>query len=542
MSPELLLTLDRRSAAPLRAQLETQLREAIRSGRLRTGERLPSSRELARALSLSRGLIQECYGQLLAEGYLSARGGSATRVAAGAAAPPAANRRPGAAGAARAAAPARLLADFITGVPDLASFPRDDWLWAMREACRAAPSADFNYGDPRGSPVLREVLAAYLRRVRGAAADAGHMVICTGFGQGLGLVLRVLARHGVRRVAFEDPGYGDSAEAAAWAGAEAVPVPVGESGIDVAALAATGARAVVLTPAHQWPTGVVLAAERRQALVSWASEHDATIIEDDYDAEFRYDRDPVGALQGLAADRVAALGTVSKSLSPSVRLGWILCPPALAHAIAEEKRLTDRGSPWLDQLALATLVESGRYDRQLRRMRAVYSRRRDTLAEAAAAHLPGVRLTGLAAGFHVVAHLPADMARDEGAEHALIAAARARSVGLYGMSQYRSTRAAVPGQLVLGFGNLNERAIRAGLAVAGEVLREAGTTVRLVKILILEDQRGELWTAAGWRPSATACSPSPSRCSRSASRSTGPGTGRRSPTSSRTDGRLSSRT
>jgi GntR family transcriptional regulator / MocR family aminotransferase len=277
----------------------------------------------------------------------------------------------------------------------------------------------------------------------------------------------------VRLVAFEDPGYGDSVEAAGWAGAEAVPVPVDESGVDVAALAATGARAVVLTPAHQWPTGVVLAPERRQALVSWASSRDAMIIEDDYDAEFRYDREPVGALQGLAADRVASLGTVSKSLAPSVRLGWILCPPALAHAITEEKVLSDRGSPWLDQLALATLIESGRYDRQLRRMRGVYGRRRDTLTDAAATHVPGVRLTGLAAGFHVVAHLPEGVAEQE-----LIGAARARFVGLYGMSAYRSTRAPAPGQLVLGFGNLNERAIRAGLAVVGNVLRGGGATSR----------------------------------------------------------------
>ena len=470
LSPELLLTLDRQAPAPLRVQLETQLREAIRSGRLRTGERLPSSRELARDLGLSRGLVQECYGQLLAEGYLSARGGSATRVAGGA------GPRPVAPPAPPPSARRRLLADFVTGVPDLASFPRDDWLWAIREACRAAPNAAFNYGDPRGSAELREVLAAYLRRVRGAAADAECVVICTGFAQGLGLVLRALVRSGVRRVGFEDPGYGDSAEEAGWAGAEAVPVPVDESGIDVTALAATGARAVVLTPAHQWPTGVVLAPERRQALVSWASSHDATIIEDDYDAEFRYDREPVGALQGLAADRVVSLGTVSKSLAPSMRLGWILCPPAMAHAVAEEKEVNDRGSPSLDQLALATLIESGRYDRQLRRMRGVYGRRRDALTDAAAAHLPGVRLTGLAAGFHVVAHLPQDVAEQE-----LIEAARARFVGLYGMSTYRSTRAAVPGQLVLGFGNLNERAIRAGLAVVGDVLREGGTTYRSAK-------------------------------------------------------------
>jgi GntR family transcriptional regulator / MocR family aminotransferase len=459
LGPELLLTLDRRRGEPLRSQLEGQLREAIRSARLRVGERLPSSRELARELGLSRGLVQDCYAQLQAEGYLSTRVGSATRVAAGTGVRPAAP--------APVAAPRRLMADFLVGVPDLASFPRDDWLWALREACRTAPTAAFDYGDPRGSAKLREVLAAYLRRVRAAAADPEQMVICTGFAQGQSVALRVLARAGVRRVAFEDPGSPRStAAAAAAAGAEAVPVPVDHLGVDVEALAATGARAVVLTPAHQWPTGVVLAPQRRLELVAWAARNDAAIIEDDYDAEFRYDREPVGALQGLAADRVIAIGTVSKSLAPSLRLGWILCPPSLAGAIAREKGLHDRGSPGLDQLALATLIESGRYDRHLRRMRAVYAGRRGALVNALGQHAPAVALTGLAAGFHAVAHLP-----QPAAEQAVIAAARDRSVGVYGMSTQRSTGAATPAQLVLGFGNLNERAIQAGISAIGDLLQ-----------------------------------------------------------------------
>jgi len=459
LGPELLLPLDRDRAEPLRSQLERGLREAIRTGRLQVEERLPSSRELARALGVSRGLVQECYGQLQAEGYLITRVGSATRVAAGGGAPPA------------SPSPARTSprpdVDFLPAVPDLGSFPRGDWLWAQRETCRDAPTAAFNYGDPRGSPVLREVLAGYLRRVRGAAAQPERMLLCTGFSQGLNLVLRVLARTGLRRVAFEDPGYDDTiALTAAWTGVEAVPVPVDDRGIDVDALAATGVRAVVLTPAHQWPTGVVLSPERRQALVAWAARHDATIVEDDYDAEFRYDREPVGALQGLAPDRVVSLGTVSKSLAPTLRIGWILCPPSLAEAVAEEKMRNDRGSPGLDHLVLATLIESGRYDRHLRRMRGVYAQRRDALVDALTRHAPDVRLTGLAAGFHAVAHLP-----DPVGEQAVVAAARARSVGLYGMSGSRSNRATTPPQLVLGFGNLNERAIQAGIATVADLLQ-----------------------------------------------------------------------
>ena len=457
LGPELLLRLDRTLPEPLGSQLERELREAIRSGRLGTGERLPSSRALAGKLGVSRGLVLDCYQQLQAEGYLTTRTGSATRVAAGAylqPAPPV-----------PAAPPSRLAVDFRPGLPDLSSFPRRDWLWALREAAREAPTGAFGYGDPRGSAALREVLAAYLRRVRGAVADPERLVICSGFAQGLNLILRALARQGVRRVAVEDPGDLDQPAIAARAGLQAVPVRVDQEGVDVASLAASDARAVVLTPAHQSPTGVVLAAQRRQALVAWTNERDATIIEDDYDAEFRYDREPVGAVQGLAPDRVALLGTVSKSLAPAMRLGWIVCPAALAEAIAHEKDLDDRGSPWLDQLALATLVQSGRYDRHLRRMRASYARRRATLVNALTEHAPQVELHGLAAGFHAVAHLP-----DSLSEPAVVSAAGVRSIGLYGMSRYRSSGATSPPQLVLGFGNLREAAIAQGITTIRDLL------------------------------------------------------------------------
>ncbi|HEX6339382.1 MAG TPA: PLP-dependent aminotransferase family protein [Jiangellaceae bacterium] len=474
LGPKLLLPLDRQQPKPLRSQLEDGLRDAIRSGRLEAGERLPSSRELAREIGVSRGLVQECYNQLHAEGYLATRAGSATRVATTGAS----SVRTGATPQSRAtnnvtdhAGPpkaARLRVDFASGVPDLASFPRSDWAWAQREVCRSAPNAAFDYGDPRGSALFRDVLAGYLRRVRAAAAEPEHLVICTGFAQGLNLILGALLRAGIGTVAFEDPGYGDGATmaAAAWAGIEAIPIPVDDGGIDVDALAASGARAVVLTPAHQWPTGVVLAPERRHAVVAWATANDAFVIEDDYDAEFRYDREPVGSVQGLAPDRVFALGTVSKSLAPALRLGWILCPPSLAATIIEAKQLDDRGSPVLDQLALATLMESGRYDRHLRRMRAVYGKRRQALVDALSSHAPDVGLTGLAAGFHAVAHLP-----PSAAEPGIIDAARARRIGLYGMSVYRASRATTPPQLVLGFGNLTESAIAEGIAAIGDLLR-----------------------------------------------------------------------
>ena len=460
LAPALLLPLDRELAQPLRLQLEGHLREAIRAGRLQPGERLPSSRELARKLGVSRGLVLECYAQLRAEGYVAARAGSATRVAVGAC-------EPAAARFARPASRRPLAVDFRPGVPDLSSFPRREWAWALREACRRASTAELDYGDPRGAGGLRQMLASYLRRVRAAVCAPERIVICTGFAQGLNLVLRALAQGGVDRVAVEDPGDLYHSSVSRRTGVEAVPVPVDSRGISVEALTATGAGAVVLTPAHQSPTGVVLAPERRHALVAWAAERDAIIIEDDYDAEFRYDREPVGALQGLAPDRAVLLTTVSKSLAPALRLGWIVSPPSLVDAIAEEKRLNDRGSPALDQIALALLIESGRYDRHLRRMRAVYARRRHALARTLAEQAPDVELHGAAAGFHAVARLPSGA----GAEETIVAAARARSIGLYGMGEYRANGETSPPELVLGFGNLSEESVERGITAIGDLLR-----------------------------------------------------------------------
>jgi GntR family transcriptional regulator/MocR family aminotransferase len=474
LGPELLVRLDRSAAAPLRAQLETSLREAIRDGRLHGGERLPSSRELARGLGVSRGMVQECYGQLLAEGYLTSRGGSATRVA-DLRERPAALASP----ASRPAGPrpgGGLMADFRPGVPDLSSFPRADWARAVRQACTEIASADLGYGDPHGSAVLREVLAGYLRRVRAAHAVPGQMIISTGFAQGINLVLRALSRErGLTCVAFEDPGYGpaqtdETVRAVLAAGLHVAYVPVDIEGLVVGSLATSGAQAVVVTPAHQSPTGVVMSAARRHELIEWVQRTGGHVIEDDYDSEFRYDSDPVGALQGLAPDQVFLLGTASKSLAPAVRLGWIHAPAALASAVAAEKEMSDRGSCTVDQLALSILLTSGRYDRHLRHMRSVYAARRSALVEAFGRHAPGVRLTGLAAGFQAVALLPPGSD-----ELAVIAAARERRVGLYSLAEYRGhpDPATDPPGLVVGFGNVTERSIAPAIAAVADLLREA---------------------------------------------------------------------
>ncbi|HUN33178.1 MAG TPA: PLP-dependent aminotransferase family protein [Trebonia sp.] len=477
LGPGLLIRLDRSGRQPLRTQLETSLREAIRDGRLPAGERLPSSRELARNLGVSRGMVQDCYGQLLAEGYLTSRGGSATRVAG--LGDQQAGDQPVAGPAAASPPPPRppletpLTADFVPGLPDLSSFPRTDWAWAVKQACVQASDADLGYGDPRGSEVLRGVLAGYLRRVRAAAASPARMVISTGFAQGITLVLAALAgQAGVTRVAFEDPGYGtarddETVRAALAMGIQVSYVPVDEQGLVISELAASGAQAVVVTPAHQSPTGVVLSPSRRHALTDWARRGGGYVIEDDYDSEFRYDKEPVGTLQGLAPDHVFLLGTASKALAPAVRLGWVHAPVALAAAVAAQKEMSDRGSCVLDQLALATLLTSGRYDRHLRRMRTVYAARRTALSDAFAQHAPRVQLTGLAAGFQAVAPLPpgAD-------ETAVIAAARQRRVGLHGIGGYRGNPdTAAPPALVMGFGNVRERAIEPAIAAVADLLR-----------------------------------------------------------------------
>jgi GntR family transcriptional regulator/MocR family aminotransferase len=295
------------------------------------------------------------------------------------------------------------------------------------------------------------------------------MLICSGFAQGVELARRALQRVGVRRIAFEDPGYSDRTvlTAMAEAGIETVPVRVDHAGVDVAQLAASGAQAVLLTPAHQWPTGVVLSPRRRQELVAWAHDQDGYVIEDDY-AEFRYDKEPVGVVQGLAPQRVLMIGTTSKALAPALRLAWLLSPPALTDAVAAEKLIADRGSPVIDQVALAALISSGRYDRQLRRMRTVYAARREALVDALLTHAPAVGITGLAAGFHAVAHLPAGVSEAD-----VVAGAAARSVGVTAMSSYRADGARDPAQLVLGLGTLPERAVRSGIARIADLLNGA---------------------------------------------------------------------
>jgi len=458
--PDLLVTLDR-GAGPLGAQIQDQLRAAIRERRLGAGERLPSTRRLADLLGVSRGTVVDVYEQLLAEGYVESAVGSGTRVAAIPAGGPA--RQAPEVGATSSFKPT--VADFEYGIPDLASVPLTDWSWAVSEATRTLPTAELSDEDPAGSWHLREVVTAYHRRVRSGYAVAEDAVVVSGFRQGLAFVLATLAEQGIQQIALENPGPREHDVIARRAGLDAVPVPVDDQGIDVGRLHDIGARAVLLTPAHQCPTGVALSPSRRRDLVGWADEFDGIILEDDYDAEFRYDRQPVGSLQGLNPDRVIALGSVSKTLAPAIRLGWVLSPARFVRGIVEEKRLSSRGAPGLDQEALALLMETGRFDRHLRRVREIYRARRDVLAtEVELAFGPG-RLQGLAAGCHALLRLP-----DGTSESAVVETAATMGVRVNGLGHYRFVAAdgeaesrPLPPALVLGFGNVSEQRISRGI-------------------------------------------------------------------------------
>ena len=384
---ELLLSVRREGGRTLGSQIEDRLRAAIREGALRPGARVPSTRDLAHQIGVSRRVVVDAYAQLAAEGYLSLRQGARPQVSAAAVGAHPTSAIP-------ALPQPRPRFDFRPSTPDVSTFPRAAWLRSLRRAVSAVTDADLGYGDPRGVIALRSALAEYLGRVRGVVADPERVVITNGYTQGLGLVCRALATAGARRIALEDPSNPEDAMVAIRAGLDPVRVGVDAGGTRLDDVMRVDPDALVLTPAHQHPTGVVLAGERREALLAWLRRRNAVVIEDDYDAEFRYDRAAVGALQGLDPDRVAYAGSASKTLAPALRLGWLVVPPALLESVTQEKLLADRGTARIEQYAFADFLNRGELDRHLRRMRARYRRRRDALVEALAAALPEPRCGG----------------------------------------------------------------------------------------------------------------------------------------------------
>jgi GntR family transcriptional regulator/MocR family aminotransferase len=460
---ELLVELRRDGAVPLHQQLESGIRERIRQGLLRADTVMPATRALAADLGLSRGVVVEAYQQLVAEGYLVSRAGGYTQVAS------AAVRESSVVGKPALTSPeAQLRIDFRYSRPDVTQFPRVAWLRSVRRVLNETPHRALAYLDGRGAIELREAMADYLNRVRGTSARPENMLVCNGFAQGSRLLLHVLAAAGYRRLAVEDPSDDELRGVAATAGLEAVGVPVLEAGLDVEALERSGADVVLVTAAHQFPTGAVTSAATRAALIEWATRRQALIIEDDYDAEYRYDREPIGAMQGLAPDRVAYAGTASKTLAPGLRLGWLILPEWLAEPMATAKFVDDRGSSVLDQLTFADFVARGEFDRHLRRMRPRYRALRDALVGQLAEKIPDLRPIGVSAGLHVMTWLPPDLT-----ERDLTQAARERGVGVYGLRPYWVQNAGPEG-LVFGYGSLTQSNIAEGI----DLLADAVAAVR----------------------------------------------------------------
>jgi GntR family transcriptional regulator / MocR family aminotransferase len=458
----LLIPLRRGSATALHQQLEGSIRDGIRSGRLPQGAALPPTRTLASELGVSRGVVVEAYAQLVAEGYLISRSGGYTRVAQAGSADSRSSRA-----AVAPQTPRKPVVDFGYGRANVAAFPRVAWLRSVRTVLTEAPDERLGYLDGHGVPELRQALSEYLNRVRGTVATAGNVAISNGYAQGIGLLLGVLAARGARRLAVEDPSADDDARViAATLGLEIVGVPVGPEGIRVDALEGLDADALILTPSHQWPTGAVLSAEARAAVVGWARARGALVIEDDYDAEFRYDRAPVGAIQGLAPDLVAYAGTASKTLAPGFRLGWFVLPPHIVEPFAEAKLIADRGSAVLDQLTFADFLRRGEFDRHLRRLRPIYRGRRDALVAALAQRLPELRPAGIAAGLHLVAWLPEDLDETE-----VVRTAAAHEVAVAGLAPYRLAPSAAGG-LIFGYSTIAESAIRRGVDLLAGAIAE----------------------------------------------------------------------
>ena len=441
---ELLLSVSRERPGTLRSQVESDLRTAVRDGSLRAGVALPSTRDLAAQLGISRKVIVDAYAQLAAEGYLTMRQGARPRVASGEIVRTAENGPPQA---------DTYRFDFRPSRPDVSAFPREAWSRCLREAVGEINTEELGYGDPLGVPALRATLAGHLGRTRGVVAAPALTVVTSGYLHGLGLISHALRARGARKIAMEHPSSADMATIVARAGLTPVRVPVDELGLRVDDLP-DDADAVVLTPAHQHPTGVVLAPSRRAALVTWLRAHRALAIEDDYDAEYRYDRPAVGALQGLDPEHVVYCGTTSKVLAPALRLGWLVAPPWLAAAL---RTVPDLGSARVEQLAFARFVERGDLDRHLRRMRLRYRRRRDAMVAALAVSLPAARVQGIAAGLHVTATLPPTVD-----EAALRRAAHRRGIALATMADYDLTTG--PPTLVLGYSQMTENRIAAGVA------------------------------------------------------------------------------
>ncbi|ORM37662.1 PLP-dependent aminotransferase family protein [Williamsia sp. 1135] len=409
----------------VREALVDALRDAVRSSRLAPGTSLPPTRSLAADLGMARNTVVQAYSELVAEGWLISRQGAGTVVAQRTPDSP----RPVPAGA-RTSAPHRHLHDLRPGRPDVSAFPRTEWIRAVRRAVSSAPDSAFGYGDCLGRPELRAAVSNYLARTRGVDVTPERVIVCSGASHGFALLAQALREQGVSELAVESYGLGIHRKVFLDNGVRTRPIGVDDLGARIADLDALGSRAVLLTPSHQFPTGVALDPERRNAFVDWARRTGGIVIEDDYDGEFRYDRRPIGALQGLDPDHVVYVGTTSKSLAPGLRLGWMVLPERLVPAVADFKGAHEVVGV-VDQLAMADLIETGAYDRHVRAMRLRYRRRRDQLVAAVADAAPDSRITGMNAGLHVLLELAS------GNESAVVEGSAWQDLAVYGLAQFR---------------------------------------------------------------------------------------------------------
>ncbi len=433
--------------------LTEQLRAAISDGRLAIGSRLPSSRLLAAELQVSRGVVTEAYQRLTEDGQVSGRGRAGTVVVAAPAVVPAPPRARSGSRAPRIdapgldifdtlrAAPARI--DLTPGVPDLASFPRAAWLRSERAVLSNLEASAFGYGDPSGTPELRAAVSTWLARYRGITATPDEVIIVAGVAQAIALLTQLLAARGITEIAVEDPSsLGSRQHLEEWQ-LRTRPIPVDSGGLKVDVLRKSGARVVMVTPAHHFPTGVVLEGERRRDLLRWAADG-GLIFEDDYDAEHRYDRPPIPALRSMQAEQVIYAGSISKILAPALRIGWIVPPAQYRDEFIALKRRADLGNAALPQLTLAHLMNSGELERQLRYVHRRHRTRRDAMATAITNYLPTATVHGAAAGLHLTITFPSDID-----DVALATAALAAGIKVHPLSWHCQLPHA-PG-LVLGY-------------------------------------------------------------------------------------------
>ncbi|HUB17468.1 MAG TPA: PLP-dependent aminotransferase family protein [Acidobacteriaceae bacterium] len=469
-----------RDGEPLYRQVYRGMRQAILGGAAGAGERLPSTRDLAEQLGISRTVVLLAYEQLLAEGFVIGRGGSGTYVSEGLAG----NGSPGKRRLARLRLsrfgeaamgsmatvntplprPVAPRYNFIYGRSDLETFPFALWRRLLLRQARRGSTRQFDYGSALGNPELRAAICAHLRRARAVVCDPSEVMVVNGSQQALDLVMRVLVQPG-DAVAIENPQYDGIREALRVAGARLRPVPVDRDGLDPARLP-EDARMVFVTPSHQFPTGAILSLDRRLALLRWARRRNAVIVEDDYDGEFHYDGRPLESLQGLDREgRIIYIGTFSRTVFPALRIGYLIAPASLVPAFTAAKWLSDLHSATLEQQTLAEFIRGGMYERHLRRLRRRNTARRAALLEAIGKYLGDrVEVTGEGAGAQVVL-----WPRKRVSEEAIVAEAAKKGVGIYGIAHCYVRKPSRPGFL-LGYARLTEREIREGIRLLGEVL------------------------------------------------------------------------